>query len=109
MKLTTAIARSLEPPSGKTDHIEWDEDFPGFGVRLRAGRKRILRTWIYQYDYAGRTRRFTIGNVVAIGIEDARKTAGQLSGKVRLGHDPVGEKAESQARTATTCGIVMKN
>jgi hypothetical protein len=35
MKLTTTIARNLEPPTGKADHIEWDEDFPGFGVRLR--------------------------------------------------------------------------
>jgi hypothetical protein len=26
MKLTTAIARNFELPSGKTDHIEWDED-----------------------------------------------------------------------------------
>jgi hypothetical protein len=26
MKLTTEIARKLEPPSSKTDYIEWDED-----------------------------------------------------------------------------------
>jgi len=108
-KLTTAIARNLEPPSGKTDHIEWDEDFPGFGIRLRVGRNRVSRMWVYQYDIAGRTRRITLGNVNAIGIDDARKTAGQLQGKVRLGHDPVGEKAESQARAATTFANVMKN
>src|SRR5215472_9566066 len=64
-KLTTAIARNLELPSGKTDHIEWDEDTPGFGVRMRAGRKKVKRSWIYQYDFAGRTRRITIGNVIA--------------------------------------------
>src|SRR4029077_2688783 len=67
------------------------------------------RMWVYQYDIAGRTRRITLGNVNAIGIDDARKTAGQLQGKVRLGHDPVGEKAESQARAATTFANVMKN
>jgi integrase len=109
MKLTTTIARNLELPSGKTDHFEWDDDFPGFGIRLRAGRKRVSRMWIYQYDIAGRTRRITLGNVNAISIQDARKTAGQLQGKVRLGHDPVGEKAESQARAANTFAIVMKN
>jgi hypothetical protein len=65
MKLTTAIARNLEPPSGKTDYIEWDEDFPGFGVRVRLGRNRVSRTWVYQYDFAGRTRRITLGNVNA--------------------------------------------
>jgi Arm domain-containing DNA-binding protein/integrase-like protein len=109
MKLTTAIARNLEPPSGKIDHIEWDEEFPGFGVRLRAGRSRVSRKWIYQYDIVGRTRRITLGNVNAISIQDARKTAGQLHGKVRLGQDPMMEKAESLARAADTFASVMDN
>jgi integrase len=114
MKLTTDIARNLELPSGKTgdkktDHIEWDEDFPGFGIRLRAGRDRVSRMWIYQYDIAGRTRRHTIGNANAIGIEAAHKTAGQLQSQVRLGRDPVGEKAESLARAANTFAAVMEN
>src|SRR5215831_14658188 len=63
--------------------------------------------WIYQYDIAGHTRRITLGNVNAIGIDDARKTAGQLQGKVRLGRDPVAEKAESRSRT--TFAEVMDN
>jgi integrase len=109
MKLTTAIARNLEPPSGKTDYIEWDEDFPGFGVRVRLGRNRVSRTWVYQYDFAGRTRRITLGNVNAIGIDDARKTAGQLQSKVRLGDDPVLEKAEKLERAAYTFANVLKN
>jgi integrase len=109
MKLTTAIARNLSPPSGKTDHIEWDEDFPGFGVRLRAGLNKVSRMWIYQFDFAGRTRRITIGNVIAIGIEDARKIAGQHQGEVRRGHDPVGEKAKSLARAAVIFADVLKN
>jgi hypothetical protein len=50
------IARNLEPKNGKTDHIEWDDEFPGFGVRLRVGRNRVSRMWIYQYDIAGRPR-----------------------------------------------------
>ena len=93
--MTTAIARNLEPPSGKTDHIEWDEDFPGFGIRLRVGRNRVSRMWVYQYDIAGRTRRITLGNVNAISIQDARKTAGELHAKIRLGRDPAVEKAEN--------------
>jgi integrase len=109
MKLTTAVARNLEPPSGKTDHIEWDEDFPGFGVRLRVGRNRISRMWVYQYDISGRTRRITLGNVNAIPIQDAHKTAGQLSGKVRLGDDPVREKAEKLEREALTFANVLKS
>jgi integrase len=107
MKLTTALARNLEPPNGKTDHFEWDDNFPGFGVRLRVGRNRIKRTWIYQYDIGRHTRRITLGNVNAISIQDARKTAGEISGKVRLGRDPMMEKAESRDRAALTFAVVM--
>src|SRR5215831_2218917 len=109
MKLTTAIARNLELPSGKTDHIVWDEDFPGFGVRLRAGRNRVSRMWIYQFDIAGRTRRITIGNVNAIGMEDARKIAGKLQSKVRLGDDPMLEKAKKLERAAHSFVNVLKS
>jgi len=109
MKLTTTIARNLELPSGKADHIEWDDDFPGFGVRLRGGRNRVSRMWVYQYDIAGRTRRITIGNVNAIGIEEARKIAGQLQSKVRLGEDPVREKAEKLERAAHTFANVLES
>ena len=109
MKLTTAIARSLELPPGKTDHIEWDEDAPGFGVRLRAGRNKVSRTWIYQYDFAGRTRRITIGNVSIISIEIARKIAGQYQADVRHGHDPVAEKAKSLARSGDIFADVLKS
>jgi integrase len=109
MKLTTAIARNLELTDGKTDDIKWDDDFPGFGVRLRAGRNRISRKWIYQYDIAGRTRRMTIGNVMVMGIEDARKIAGKHQGKVRQGDDPAQEKAEKLERAAHTFAAVMKS
>jgi integrase len=109
MKLTTTIARNLELPSGKTDHIEWDEDFPGFGIRLRVGRNKVSRMWVYQYDIGGRTRRHSIGNVNAIGIDDARKIAGQLQSKVRLGEDPVREKAEKLERAAHTFANVLES
>jgi integrase len=108
MKLTTDIARNLEPPSGKTDHFYWDEEFPGFGVRVRAGRNRVKRMWVYQSDIAGRTRRITLGHVNAIGIQQARKAAGELSAKVRLGDDPVREKAEKLERAANTFATVME-
>jgi hypothetical protein len=35
-------------PVGKADHIEFDDEMPGFGVRLR-GTKGEHRTYIAQY------------------------------------------------------------
>ena len=63
--------------------------------------------WVYQYDFAGHTHRKTLGNVNAISIQDARKTAGELSAKVRLGRDPVREIAENRERAADTFASVM--
>src|SRR5262245_38497266 len=46
MKLTQRNIAALTLPKGKPDHIEWDDDLPGFGYRIRGGG---ARTWIYQY------------------------------------------------------------
>src|SRR5262249_39633602 len=108
-KLTTANARNLEPPSGKTDHFEWHEDFPGFGVRVRGSRDRVSRMWGYQHDIAVRTRRITLDNVNASGSGDARRTGGQLQGKVRLGCDPMREKGENREREALAFANVLKS
>jgi hypothetical protein len=46
MKLTAKSTAGLKLPDGKRDHIEFDSDVPGFGLRLREGGSR---TWIFQY------------------------------------------------------------
>jgi hypothetical protein len=40
MKLTQKIIDAITLPKGKTEHIEWDDDLAGFGLRLRAGGAR---------------------------------------------------------------------
>ena len=34
MKLTVGNTPALELPPGKADHVFWDDEIPGFGVRL---------------------------------------------------------------------------
>jgi hypothetical protein len=36
----TAKAIDLPLPKGKLDHIEFDDDIPGFGLRIRDGGSR---------------------------------------------------------------------
>ena len=52
MKLTEKGIRGLELPGGKSDHIHWDDEIPGLGIRLRAGGSR---NWIFQYKVGGKT------------------------------------------------------
>jgi hypothetical protein len=72
MKLDARTVAAAALPAGKTDHIEWDDDLPGFGLRLRAGGHR---SWVVQYRAANRTRRATLGAAAKLTPVDARHEA----------------------------------
>jgi integrase len=101
MKFTTKSIASLMLPEGKTDHIEWDDDLPGFGIRLREGGSR---NWVFQYALGDKQRRMSLGSAKTNGLSlvKAREIASELHAKVRLGQDPAGQKAEGQQRAAET-------
>ena len=63
MRLTTAAIEGLKLDAGVADKIVFDDDVPGFGIRVRASG---ARTWIYQYKIGGRTRRLVLGQVSAL-------------------------------------------
>ena len=62
MKLTAQEIARYRPPEGR-DHIVFDSELAGFGLRYRNGK----RTWIYQYAFGsnkGRVNaRMTLGEV----------------------------------------------
>jgi integrase len=105
MKLTTKSVAALAMPPGKTETIAFDDSLGGFGLRLRAGGSK---NWVYQYKLGSKQRRLTFGTYPALGLEQARKIAAELSARVRLGGDPAGDKAESRAESATTFAAVMR-
>jgi len=105
MKLTAASIARLQLPTGKLDHIEFDDDIPGFGIRLRDGGSR---TWIYQYKLGTKQRRLVLGKVSAIKPDRARQDAGDLHAKVRLGGDPAADKAISKVRAANNFGELAR-
>jgi hypothetical protein len=105
MRLTAATIDDLKLDSGVIDRIVFDDDVPGFGIRLRASGKR---SWIYRYKIAGRTRRLVLGQVSAIKLAKARDIAGELHAKVRLGGDPASEKREKVQRALNTFGTLAE-
>jgi len=94
MKLTKDSLAALTAPAGKADHIEWDDDLPGFGIRLRGGTKR----WIVQYRIGSQQRRESLGDVRKVALDDARKAARQRFAKVELGIDPGAEADAASAK-----------
>jgi len=75
VKLTQRTLGTLELPAGKNDVIYFDDDLPGFGIRIRS---RGSRTFILQYGFGTRTRRHTLGKVTALSLSQARKMASEL-------------------------------
>ncbi len=98
MKLDRTIASRLPLPADryKPDVIYFDRALPGFGLRIRARK----RTFIVQYRCcAGKTRRLLLGaETDKFNVTVARKAADTVLAKVKLGHDPQGEKAAARTK-----------
>jgi len=107
MKITKqnlpAIAALFEK-EGKADRIYFDDDLPGFGLRLRKESKR--QTYVVQYERQGWQKRLVIGTTAILDPEEARKLARRELAKVTLGGDPQGEKAQERERARVTLRAV---
>jgi integrase len=97
VKLTQATIQRLALPADKAEAIYFDNDLPGFGLRLRAGGSR---NWIIQYALGAKQRRMTLGSTMVLDASKARETARKLLASVRLGRDPAAERTESRVRAS---------
>ncbi len=95
LKFTQQEVTRAGLPAGKSEHIEFDEAMPGFGVRIRAG-KKTHRTFIVQFKIGAKHRRITLGNVAKVPLENARKEARKIFGRVANGEDPQNDKVEAR-------------
>ncbi|KRA56244.1 integrase [Caulobacter sp. Root655] len=87
MRLSNRTIEALEVQAA--DYFVWDEELPGFGVRVYAsGRKAYL----VQYRVNRRTRRLTLGIHGALTPEMARKEAKIRLGDIAKGGDPAEER-----------------
>ena len=109
MKLTNASLARLKMPAGKSDHIEFDETMPGFGVRIRNGGAGEHRTFIAQYKTGTRHRRINLGNVTKVNLEDARTQAKIIFGKVAMGEDPAAAKNTARAEASRRLDAIIAN
>jgi integrase len=99
MKLTNRVVAALALETSVSEHIVWDDDISGLGLRLRAGGSR---NWVFQYKIGPKHRRMTLGALSAVPLVKARELAGDLYAKVRLGQDPAAVKAVSKSRASET-------
>lgn len=86
-KLTKRTVDTTEIRSA--DYVIWDEELPGFGLRVLASGKR---SYVVQYRAAGRSRRYTIGLLGVWTSEEARREAKVLLGQVARGGNPAEDR-----------------
>jgi integrase len=107
MRFTMASVAALKRLADKADHVEWDDDLPGFGVRLRGNSK----TYLVQFRVGLQQRRESVGDVRKMKLDDARKVAQQRFAQAKLGIDPAAERAKARAAAAAatlTLGAVVE-
>jgi integrase len=86
-KLTKRVVDAAE--SREKDYVIWDDDLPGFGLRVFVSGKR---SYLIQYRSAGRSRRYTIGLHGVWTPETARQEAKVQLGRVAGGDNPAEER-----------------
>jgi integrase len=107
MKFTQTTVAKFKIEAGKTEHIEFDDDMPGFGLRVRVGDKGEHRTFIAQYKIGEKHRRITLGDVRKVTLDNARQEARRIFGSVAHGRDPANEKAERRSAASYTLDAVI--
>jgi integrase len=86
-KLTKRTIEALAPRD--VDYIAWDQDIPGFGVRVMPSSRK---SFVLQYRAGRRSRRMVLGYVNVVTPEQARGMAIQHLAALRGGIDPLAER-----------------
>src|SRR5580704_14541822 len=96
MKLNNRNSLSLQPdPSG--DVYTWDDELPGFGLRIKPSG---VRSFMVQYRNSSRiSRRITIGRFGVVTTEEARTLAKHVLADVIKGGDPAAKRLENAAQS----------
>jgi len=89
--MATLTKRTIDALNPREHYfIVWDDEMPGFGVRVFPSGKK---SYVVQYRKDGRSRRMTLGLHGKLTPDEARKLAKTYMGEVAKGHDPAEERA----------------
>ncbi|MFH1553488.1 MAG: site-specific integrase [Pseudomonadota bacterium] len=105
-KLTKQTVDALKPSKVGVKgsySIEWDQELRGFGVKVVASG---LKTFVVQYRNAqGRSRRIMIGRYGVMTVEEARREAKTVLGRIARGVDPLEEKQAAASDAITVAEV----
>ena len=102
--LTKRLIDASTPEDGKEIRL-WDEDPRGFGVRIKPSG---VKTFFVQYrsPITFKKSRLTIGQYGRLTLDEARREARKILGRVEKGEDPAEEIRKAKAHALTTAGTI---
>ena len=94
-KLTKRFVDLIQPPASDAakDFFFWDDELPGFGLRVKASG---VKSYLLQYRQAGRSRRMTLGRHGVLTADEARRLARVQLGNVAHGKDPAQDRSDER-------------
>lgn len=98
MKITKTTVDKLNPPADKAQEFFRDDLLKGFAVRITASG---VKSFVVEKLIDRKVRRITLGRYGELTVEQARKEAQKLLGKIATGIDPIAEKQEAKVRAVT--------
>jgi integrase len=107
VKLTEVVVAQLALRRGEQERQVADAALPGLRLRLRRTRDGVTRKWIYRYRNPAGVVVFS-RDVAGTTLAGARKWAGELQAKRRIGRDPAQERAAGQQLVAQSFGVMLQ-
>jgi integrase len=102
MKLTKIVVDKLQPPIDKAQQFYRDDQLKGFALRITANG---VKSFIVEKLIDRKVRRMTLGRYGELTVEQARKEAQKLLGKIATGINPIQEQREAKVRTITLATV----
>ncbi|MBZ0216444.1 MAG: site-specific integrase [Fimbriimonadaceae bacterium] len=103
-KITKRSVDAFQP--GDKDTFLWDDDLPGFGLKVTPSGRKVYLIQYRMGGRKGRTRRFTVGMHGVLTPDRARLEAKKLLGNVAAGRDPA--DARDKAKATMSVGEVLE-
>lgn len=89
VKLTKRYIERDLPQEVERETWVWDSEVLGFGIRIRPGARPVFAMrWKDGHNWS-RDRKYTIGPVAQLDLEDARSIAKQRFGEITQGENPI--------------------
>jgi len=98
MRITKNMVDKIEPPKDKNQAFYRDDQLKGFAVRITSAG---VKSFVIEKLINRKVRRITLGRYGEITVEQARKEAQKLLGKIATGIDPIAEKQSAKASIIT--------